>query len=847
MAGTWLKRLGPVVGVALFIVAAVALHRAARGIDVAALRAAIHAIPVAHVLGAAALTLSGYVALTFIDFLACLQAGRRLPWRQVAFGSFIGHAFTHTLGNALLVGGGVRYRLYSAWGLSTVQVAAVVAFCFIGFWVGFLALAGGVLVARPPPGAAGIPVPGGSLRLLGALLLAVPLAWLALSALLRRPLRIGGWSATLPPARIAAAQVALGALEMWLRALVLWLLLPESAGLGFSAFLGVYLLAMVAGKLSQVPGGIGVLEGVFVLLVPSAASAETLGALAVYRVAYYLGPLVTAAVLLGGFELAARREGVRGTIADVAGRFGLAVRHIMAGCAVLAGAAIVVGAVLPGDPERVRQLGEWLDPRVSEAAQALCGAVGIALLVAARGLQRKLAAGWRLAVALMFGGAALALLSDLAVEEATALALLGAALLPCRRDFHRGASLDAVEFIPGWIACFALVLIAAAVGALFALPQAVWSPALWWTFGEGDDAARALRAFSAAVLMAAAIATARSLRPAAAVPPPPSVADLEAAAVIARGSPGTLANLALLGDKLLLFGEDRLGFVMYRIEGRSWVALGDPVGPPEQRLELAWRFRDLCDHHDGRPVFFQAAEAELYADLGLSPVAIGEEARVPLARWRPDGAQPGDLGCDLVVEPPERTLELLPELKRVADAWVALRGTRADGFAHGHFDPSWLARFPVATLRRRSDGRLIAFGEVWAAEARTELSLDLVRLDPGAPDGALAALFRGVMAWGAERGFATFSFGMAPLKDAPFAPAALAPADGRLGRRVFAHGEHFPTPSALRAFVAGFAPRWETRWLLSRSDVHVPRVLRDIVALAAPGPAPSAPLEAAPA
>ncbi len=852
----WKRRLGPLLGVVLFAFAIGVLHHVARGTDFPSLRESIRAISWLTIGAAVALTGAGYLVLTLYDQLACRHAGHPLPWRRVAMGSFIGHAFTHTLGNALLVGGSVRYRLYSASGLSAVEIALVIAFCFVGFWVGFLALAGMVFVIEPPPLVASLHLPFASARVLGGLFLIVPGAWLIASIALRRPLTIKGWSLRMPTPAMSAAQIALGAIEMSLRGLVLYILLPADIGLSYPAFLGAYLLAMVAGKISQVPGGLGVLEGVFLVLVPAAASSPaTLGALAVYRGVYYLVPLMAAALMLGCFELSTRAENVRGAVAGIGSRFGLAVRHIMAACAVLAGATLVLGSVLPSDPARAQQLALWVPPMISESAHALCGALGMALLFAARGLQRKLLAAWRLSALLLVAGAALSLLRGFAWEEAAALLLLLTALLPCRRDFHRGIGLGSVEFIPGWIACFALVLLAAAGCGAFAYKHVEWSAQLWTTFAPGDDAARALRAFAAALAATAAVACARAFKPDEQPIPPPSAAELERAARIAHASPDTLANLALLGDKQLLFSEDGEAFVMYRVEGRSYVALGDPVGPPEQRLELAWRFRELCDHHDGRPVFYQVRECSLYADLGLSPVAIGDEARVPLAFHRIGGslasvAKPGrleEIGCALEVVPPELTLALLPELKRVADAWIAAHPRQADdGFAHGHFDPSWLARFPTAVVRQA--GVIVAFASVWTASARTELSLDLVRIAPDAPQGLLAPLFDAVMAWGHAEGFTWFSLGMAPLRgvSAPTATGALAMTGARLGRRVFAHGEHFASLAALRSFMETFHPVWEPRYLFSRGDLQLPRVIHDIVALAAPGQgAQSLPLEAA--
>jgi phosphatidylglycerol lysyltransferase len=82
-----------------------------------------------------------------------------------------------------------------------------------------------------------------------------------------------------------------------------------------------------------------------------------------------------------------------------------------------------------------------------------------------------------------------------------------------------------------------------------------------------------------------------------------------------------------------MFSETGNAFIMYSIEGRSWVIMGDPVGPQEERTELVWQFHEICKRNGGRTVFYEVEweNLHLYIDLGLTPVKLGEEARVPLA------------------------------------------------------------------------------------------------------------------------------------------------------------------------------------------------------------------------
>ena len=117
----------------------------------------------------------------------------------------------------------------------------------------------------------------------------------------------------------------------------------------------------------------------------------------------------------------------------------------------------------------------------------------------------------------------------------------------------------------------------------------------------------------------------------------PSTADLDAAGAIIARQPRTSAQLVFLRDKGILFNDERTGFLMYGVQGRTWVAMGDPVGPPETMSDLIRVFLERCDDFDGIPVFYEVGKAHLhhYADFGLTFVKVGEEARVDLRSVQP--------------------------------------------------------------------------------------------------------------------------------------------------------------------------------------------------------------------
>jgi phosphatidylglycerol lysyltransferase len=134
---------------------------------------------------------------------------------------------------------------------------------------------------------------------------------------------------------------------------------------------------------------------------------------------------------------------------------------------------------------------------------------------------------------------------------------------------------------------------------------------------------------------------ARLLEPAAHEVVEPDAADLDAAGAIIAAHSSPTANLVYLRDKAVLFDADRKGFLMYGVQGRTWVALGDPVGPPERMAGLIRQFLERCDDFAGVPVFYEVSKDNLhqYADFGLAFVKLGEEARVDLTAFTLEGGR----------------------------------------------------------------------------------------------------------------------------------------------------------------------------------------------------------------
>ena len=303
-----LRRLGPFVGFLLFVVALWVLRFQLREHHPHEIMAEMRALPAHRIAWSLALTALNYLLLTAYELLAVRSIRHPLPYRKISLASFIGYALSNNVGFATLSGGSIRYRLYSSWGLSSSEILQVITFVTLTFWLGFLALAGTVFLLEPVAVPQSLHLPFPSVRPVGAVFVALVIGYLVWSALHHALLTPRRWRVPLPPIRFAVAQIAMSALNFALAGGALYLVLPSSLSVSASGVLGMYLLAMVAGMVSQVPGGLGVFETVMlVLLAGEAPASALLGSLLAYRVIYYFLPLAAATVLFVAFELFHRR------------------------------------------------------------------------------------------------------------------------------------------------------------------------------------------------------------------------------------------------------------------------------------------------------------------------------------------------------------------------------------------------------------------------------------------------------------------------------------------------------------------------------------------------------------
>jgi len=294
----WLKRLAT----GLFVCLIVALLvRVGLTIDWGEVAQAIMETPLSALWVAVPLVAASYAVYSCYDLLGKRYTGHELPWWRTMMVAFISYAFTMNFSAA--VGGlALRLRLYGKQGLNPGQIIRIMGLSITTNWIGYCLLAGIVFAfgaVSPPPE---WEISGGPLRVIGVLMVAVALAYVALCAFSeKRSWTVRTHTIELPELRIAMLQLVLAMSNWSLMGLVVYTVMPGEVG--YATILGTLLIGSVVGAIAHIPGGLGVTEYVFItLLAPELPRHQILGAILVYRALYYLGPVTLAGIWYLLFE-----------------------------------------------------------------------------------------------------------------------------------------------------------------------------------------------------------------------------------------------------------------------------------------------------------------------------------------------------------------------------------------------------------------------------------------------------------------------------------------------------------------------------------------------------------------
>jgi uncharacterized membrane protein YbhN (UPF0104 family) len=247
---------------------------------------------------------AAYFTLTFYDLFALRTIGaNHIPYRVAALAGFTSYSVGHNVGASVFTGGAVRYRIYSAWGLTAIDVAKICFIAGLTFWLGNVAVLG-LGIAYEPEAATAIdrlpPLVNRIVALVGLAVLAGYVAWVWV-----KPRVIGraDWVVTLPGGPLTLLQIAIGIVDLSCCALAMYVLLPDDPQIDFIKLAVIFVSATLLGFASHSPGGLGVFDAAMLIALIEFEREQLLAGLLLFRLLYYIVPFALSLVILGVREL----------------------------------------------------------------------------------------------------------------------------------------------------------------------------------------------------------------------------------------------------------------------------------------------------------------------------------------------------------------------------------------------------------------------------------------------------------------------------------------------------------------------------------------------------------------
>ncbi len=564
-------------------------------------------------------------------------------------------------------------------------------------------------------------------------------------------------------------------------------------------------------------------------------------------------------------------------------------RTLLALAVALMGAIDLGSALLSHPPERIRAIRHLVPTDVLDTSRTFTLLAGALLLVTAWGLRRGKRRAFVAALLLCAVSVPVNLLKAFDFEEATVAAglmfLLGvsgeAFRVRSRELSFSGLRWGAVGFVValalyGWIGCW--VLEARYAPGHPGLAGRALAEMVYQIFGTGSGTLAlsavqrqhgpirwflaSLQLLSFTTLIGIALA---ALQPAA-HRGRHRAETARVAALVRKHGDSTVAAFALDPDTDYFFSRNRRAVIAYRFESDTLLAIGDPIGPPEEIPPLLEEFADYCRTHDWRFAFYQARPEHLpgYRALGWRAVHIGEDPVLRLDRFTLEGAEIGTVrravakleraGLEVRSFPPgphgfdpARDPSLLEQLRQISSEWLHAHPGGEKGFCMGRFDPAHLKDAWLVVAWDPGQGRAEGFVTWMPIWARRGWALDLMRRRSEAPTGTMEFLVVKSAGIARERGDALLSLSLSALVkvDARGEPEAPPPGGAPAA-------EPLVTEDRARAFLMDrlarfydfkglfrwkrkFVPAFEDRYLVYPDPLALPGIARALLRAQSPG------------
>ena len=821
-----LKILIAPLGIIIFVVAIMLLSNEMKSYSYQQILDTLKAIPSVKIIFALILALTYYLILGGYDVIAFKFINVPLKFKNVVFTCFISNALGNNTGYSMLFGGSIRYRLYSLYNVSMLNVTKVLFFSSATIWFGLLII-GGIVFTFFPVEFTDTKFFFHSSFPLGILFLTLVSLYTLLSLFKSKPIKLfNRWTITFPNIKITLWQMLLATADWVIASCTLFVLLPQGE-ISYITLLQIFLVAQMLGILSQVPGGMGVFETAIVMMLPEATqSSYVMGALLAYRAIFYFFPLGIALLLLASHEFFRAKKRFKVLTRFYGGRMASLIPQALSVSIFIGGAIILFSGVTDVSSSIIHRLDNYISPVILDSLHFAISVIGIMLLFISRGLVLRIKRAYTLAVVLLSLLFPLALINGYGYEKIVFLVVLLSLVIPAKKYFYRNLSLIAVKMNMLWFSLISAVFIASTWLCFFVYRPDLysWNKFITILFGA-SDAGRALRICIGMIITIGIIIITEMWKR---YRYKQSNIDLDNIRKISNSSKYVYSNYAF--ENRNLFDMNTNSFMMYSQINNYAIVFGDPVGDSKSGKELIWDFKEMTDSKNINPTFVYLGykNLKIYDDIGLDIASFGVDANVSLKHFSKDTKELQEInsyceklnkeGYSFEIVDKEKFLENKKYIGFVDYQWEKDLGNLKNKM----FDVSLNAANKYIIIKK--DIFISGYAYLLLSNNKYEVFVSNVRYTADCDENILQYVLFNSINWAKTNEYKWFNLGLTPSDE------VIIDDNFNSKAKIFVFAEHFKYDmNALKEFKSKFNPVWKKKYVAFYTGKQMINFLKDFL------------------